>query len=151
MASAAPVLLAGLEGAIGNFGLLPKRPQVRDGSLFRWPSSHNSSLAVGLDSFDPIAVMNGGDAIGRHRRAGEPSVHSTGTPSAAAWTSTHARASSGEAQLQVAGARRDAVGTDTNAAVHSRSPFPGSIQAISLLSGMTHSPILPFCNLDVRG
>ena len=43
-------------------------------------------------------------------RCGDWSVHSTGTPKAAASCSTHCRASSAEAQRRVAGARRDAVG-----------------------------------------
>ncbi len=47
---------------------------------------------------------------------GEWSVHSTGTPRAAASRSTHWRASAGEAQRRVAGLRRAAMAADTNAA-----------------------------------
>jgi hypothetical protein len=81
---------------------------------------------------------------------GERSVHSIGTLSAAAWTSTHSRASSRQAQLPVAGARRDAVGMDTNAAVSAGSPLLGSIQASSPMSCTAHSPATSRSSLDVE-
>ena len=102
--------------------------------------------AVSLRLGRPCRLGKPGSDPYRHTSENQPlatrgrsSVHWTGMPSAAAWTSTHSRASSGEAQLCVAGARRDAVGTDTKAALNSRS-LRGSIQARSLLSGTVLFP-----------
>jgi hypothetical protein len=121
------------------------------GRLAGFPFSRSNLLCLPNRRLSSAPTRRSGNGYGKkpmhkaHQRArhGDRSVHSTGTPKAAASRSTHCRASSTEPQRRVAGARCDAVRKDTNAAVYSRSPLRGSIHARSLLVGM----LIPRCCL----
>jgi hypothetical protein len=64
--SAAPVLFAGMKVMAGAFGYLSQRLQMRDCGLFGWPRSHDPSLAIWLDGFNPIGAAEWSDPVGLH-------------------------------------------------------------------------------------